>query len=93
MPLNAFAIKVDIVNGRSPHGAVVLGLAMMGRMLRETGDVTALGAILVHEWAHIGQFTLGVSSRDRTVRPTELMADFVAGWYHGFRCAHSCSRP
>lgn len=90
---NAFATNRDIINGRSPHGAVALGIAIMAKMYRETGDITAIGAVLVHEWAHIGQFVANVRSNARTVKPTELMADFVAGWYHGFRCALGCQRP
>ena len=89
---NAFAAKADVISGRSPHGAVALGRGIIRQMLQRTGDITAIGAVLVHEWAHIGQFVAGVRSRERTVAPTELMADFIAGWYHGYRCAHSCQQ-
>ena len=87
---NAFAMSQDIISGRSPHGAVALGVRVIEKTLRETGDITAVGAIMVHEWAHIAQFAAGVRSRGPTVAPTELMADFIAGWFHGFRCAYAC---
>ena len=84
---NAFASAQDIVGWRSPHGAVVLGVNGVNQvMLAGGGDITAALSILVHEWAHIGQFATGIQSRSNTVAPTELMADFIAGWYHGFRC-------
>lgn len=91
---NAFAIKRDLITGQSPHGAVVLGVGMIRKMMGH-GHVSAVGAVLVHEWAHIAQFRYRVQSRTSTVAPTELMADFVAGWYHGFRCTQSqgCTTP
>ena len=87
---NAFASSQDIINGQSPFGAVALGVSIIGQMVGQTNEITSVGAVLVHEWAHIAQFATGVQSRSNTVAPTELMADFIAGWYHGFRCAHAC---
>lgn len=91
---NAFATKQDIVTRQSPHGAVALGVGIIRKMMGH-GHVSAIGAVLVHEWAHIAQFQHGVQSRTSTVAPTELMADFIAGWYHGFRCTQSqgCTTP
>ena len=87
---NAFAIKQDIINGRSPHGAVAMGVRLIQDFLElptlnRYSNSLCIQAALVHEWAHIGQFTYGV--RASRIKHTELMADFMAGWYVGYKDA------
>ena len=48
-------------------------------------NTLCIQAALVHEWAHIAQFNYGV--RGSRVKYTELMADFIAGWYLGYKDA------
>ena len=87
---NAFAISRDIISGRSPHGAVAMGVRLIQEFIQlptpnpRTNDL-CIQAALVHEWAHIGQFAYGV--RASRVKYTELMADFIAGWYLGYKDA------
>lgn len=87
---NAFAIRQDIIAGRSPHGAVAMGVRLIQEFLRlptpnPITNTLCIQAALVHEWAHIAQFNYGV--RASRVKHTELMADFIAGWYLGYKDA------
>ena len=85
---NAFAIRQDIITGRSPHGAVAVGIRLIQDFLtlpalnRFNNDL-CIQAALVHEWAHIGQFVYGVQASH--TKYTELMADFMAGWFIGYK--------
>ena len=85
---NAFAINRDIITGRSPHGAVALGIMLIQDFLSLPAinpyeNTLCIQAVMVHEWAHIAQFNLGV--RASRVKYTELMADFMAGWFVGYK--------
>lgn len=87
---NAFAINRDIISGRSPHGAVALGVRLIQEFLQlatpnPQTNALCIQAALVHEWAHIAQFNYGVQAS--RVKYTELMADFIAGWYLGYKDA------
>ncbi len=90
MSKNAFAIRQDIISGQSPHGAVAMGVRLIQEFLQlptpnpQTNSL-CIQAALVHEWAHIAQFNYGV--RASRVKFTELMADFIAGWYLGYKDA------
>ena len=85
---NAFAIKRDIISGRSPHGAVAMGVRLIQKFLQlstpnpQTNSL-CIQAALVHEWAHIAQFYYGV--RASRTKYMELMSDFIAGWYLGYK--------
>ena len=87
---NAFAINQDIISGRSPHGAVAMGVRLIQEFLQlptpnpQTNSL-CIQAALVHEWAHIAQFNYGV--RASRTKHKELMADFIAGWYLGYKDA------
>jgi uncharacterized membrane protein YgcG len=85
---NAVAFNQDVIDGRSPHGAVALGVQLIQDLLslptaRQGMNPLCIQAVLVHEWAHIAQFNYGV--RAAHVKYKELMADFIAGWYLGYK--------
>ena len=87
---NAFAINQDIISGRSPHGAVAMGVRLIQEFLQlptpnPLTNTLCIQAALVHEWAHIAQFNFRV--RASRTKHTELMADFIAGWYLGYKDA------
>ena len=88
--LNAFASSVDVIYGRSPYGAIALGVNLLRHFMEmdtvnPTHNAAILEAVFVHEWAHIAQFAFGVGSS--RVKYRELMADFMAGWYIGYGMA------
>ena len=83
---NAIALNVDIVSGTSPFGAVLFGVRLLAEQLRKPhpmplDNAWTIAAIMAHEWTHIVQFATGL--RSPRTRNTELMADFMAGWYLG----------
>ena len=87
---NAFAINQDIITGLSPHGAVAMGVRLIQEFLQlptpnPMTNSLCIQAALVHEWAHIAQFNYGVDASQ--TKYTELMADFIAGWYLGYKDA------
>ena len=87
---NAFASSTDVIHGRSPHGAIGLGVNLLGHFMamptvNPSHNAAILEAVFVHEWAHIAQFAYGVHAR--RIKYTELMADFMAGWYIGYGMA------
>ena len=87
---NALAFRRDIISQRSEHGAVAMGVRLIQEFLElptPTPSTNALcvQAALVHEWAHIAQFNFGVQASH--VKFMELMADFIAGWYLGYKDA------
>ena len=87
---NAFAIRQDIISGRSRHGAVAMGVHLIQEFLQlrtpnPYTNALCIQAVLAHEWAHIAQYNFGVRA-SRTVY-AELMADFIAGWYLGYKDA------
>ncbi|WP_070217865.1 hypothetical protein OX462_15485 [Janthinobacterium sp. SUN098] len=44
----------------------------------------AMGGVIAHEWAHVLQFKQGLIFPS-PVTPSELHADFLAGWYMGMK--------
>lgn len=87
---NAFAIKQDIISGRSQHGAIAMGVMLIKDLLElqtlnQQNNALCIQAVLVHEWAHIAQFNYGIQAS--RIKYTELMADFIAGWYLGYKDA------
>lgn len=83
---NAIALNVDVVSGTSPFGAILFGVRLLAEQLRKPHPVPldnawTIAAIMAHEWTHIVQFATG--PRSPRTRNTELMADFMAGWYLG----------
>lgn len=83
---NAIALNVDVVSGTSPFGAILFGVRLLAEQLRKPHPVPldnawTIAAIMAHEWTHIVQFATGL--RSPRTRNTELMADFMAGWYLG----------
>lgn len=85
---NAVAFNKDVIARRSSHGAVALGVQLIQHLLElPTGkqqlNPLCIQAVLVHEWAHIAQFAYDI--RATSVKYTELMADFMAGWYLGYK--------
>ncbi len=92
---NAFALVTDITDvlgrqagyGGSPDGAVIFGKRLADAIWSQQSDsddpytYAAFNAVMAHEYAHIAQFKYGVEFHPLSSKPTELMADFVAGWY------------
>ena len=83
---NAIALNIDVVSGTSPFGAILFGVRLLAEQLRKPHPVPldkawTIAAIMAHEWTHIVQFATEL--RSPRTRNTELMADFMAGWYLG----------
>lgn len=78
---NAMATGETLVGGT--RGTILFGLTLVSRELNTAYGGAALAGIAGHEGAHIYQFANGYQSRlrGRTVKPMELHADFLAGWY------------
>lgn len=88
---NAFAIP----RSTPPKAMVVLGIRMMHLAIGSSAPIEAgqipprfpsatagtVAAILAHEWAHVLQFHRTATTLEPTVRPLELQADYLAGWY------------
>lgn len=86
---NAFA-SPDTLVGSGP-GTVMMGMRLFGQMMaRGDGGVTVIG-ICAHEFGHIHQMFNGyrdkLLARSTTVRPLELHADFLCGYYMALRKA------
>lgn len=86
---NAFASS-DTLVGSGP-GTVMMGMRLFGQMMaRSDGGVTVIG-ICAHEFGHIHQMFNGyrdkLLARSTTVRPLELHADFLCGYYMALRKA------
>ena len=80
---NAFATNEDIIDGKSPVGAVLFGVDLINELwswptLDKEANKISILAVLAHEWAHIAQFHNNFESRE--TKNIELMADFMAGW-------------
>ena len=85
---NAVAFNQDVISRTSRHGAVALGVQLIRNLLslptgRRGMNPLCIQAVLVHEWAHIAQFDQRVQAT--RVKYKELMADFIAGWYLGYK--------
>ena len=87
---NALATTDTFVN--DTRGTVLLGRELVFRELQENrrgwGGI-AISGFLAHEFAHIYQFFSDYRSRlmkgSDTVKPTELHADFLAGYHLGLK--------
>lgn len=71
-------------------GTVLFGQRLLGRLLnnRESPEIS-VAAVCAHEFGHILQFKRGlhkiVDAGQRTVKRSELQADFFAGYFAGIR--------
>ncbi len=78
---NAYATPEPLL-GR-PDGSVLFGISLLAEQLYSHQFWgAAIAGIMAHEWGHIAQFMSGIK------RPTpqmELQADFLAGWYMGYK--------
>jgi hypothetical protein len=86
---NAFAIS-DTLVGNGP-GTVMMGMRFFSQMMaRRDGGMTVIG-ICAHEFGHIHQMFNGyrdkLLARSTTVKPLELHADFLCGYYMAQRKA------
>jgi hypothetical protein len=94
--LGAFATRARCL-GRA-DGSIFIGRARFHRTmgLLEHPDV-ALTAICAHEFAHVLQFKLNLNSslsrNQRTVKRSELHADFLAGFFAGQRKRERAAYP
>ena len=85
---NAYATKLVRLNGAD--GTVLFGQGFLRHLMRgkESPDV-AVTAVCAHEFGHILQFKHNLATRvrngDKTVKRTELQADFFAGYFAGLR--------
>jgi hypothetical protein len=81
---NAFAMSAKKL--ANPDGTVLLGLRCLKAALaqREHPDV-AVTSICAHEFGHIVQYKrrLNLNAGQKTVKRSELHADFLAGFYAG----------
>lgn len=78
---NAYATTQTHVAGT--WGTVLFGLTLLGRELQTDYGGAAIAGIAAHEGAHIFQYANNLSAKLRaaTAQPTELHADFLAGYY------------
>lgn len=85
---NALATKDTLVEGT--WGTVLMGMTLFRRRLAEGHDdgMTVI-AVCAHEFGHIHQMRAGYHAQlarlDRTTKPIELHADFLAGYFLGLR--------
>ena len=84
----AFAVS-ETLAGNGP-GTVLMGMRLFGQLMARVrdGGVTVI-SVCAHEFGHVYQTQSGYMDRlaelDRTDRPIELHADFLAGYYLGLR--------
>ena len=86
---NAFASSETLV-GNGP-GTVLMGMRLFGQLMaRRDGGIAVIG-VCAHEFAHIHQMSSGyrgrLASLHATVKPLELHADFLCGYYMARRKA------
>jgi hypothetical protein len=87
---NAVAVPVSVRQSRNPDGTVLFGRQLLQELLKsiEHPEV-AVTAVCAHEWGHIVQFKRKLRERllynSPTVKPLELHADFLAGYFAGLR--------
>ena len=85
---NAYATRTSRL--QKADGTVLFGQRLLKRLLAtpESPDA-AVAAVCAHEFGHILQFKLGlhrqVNEGQRTVKRSELQADFFAGYFAGIR--------
>ena len=85
---NAFATGQTLLS--EGHGTVLMGMHLFGqRMAKDRDAGMTVIAICAHEFGHIHQIQNGyhgaLAKLDATVKPLELHADFLAGFYLGNR--------
>jgi len=85
---NAFATNRTLLD--DGQHTVLMGKRLFAEQMRQDNDLgTTVIAICAHEFGHIYQMTYGEHARlaemDATVRPLELHADFLAGYYLNLR--------
>ena len=80
---NAYA-SPRIRAGRT-DGTVLFGLGLLRDKLNEQAGGSRVAAVCAHEFSHVVQFKHNIQSRIRngqpTVKPIELHADFLAGYF------------
>ena len=79
--LNAFAESTTFLPGT--EGTVFMGKGFFNRYMQLDDNGVTMIAVCAHEFGHIRQMKTGVTELlrplDKTVRPVELHADFLAG--------------
>lgn len=84
---NAFATPEAMYPGTD--GTVAFGLRLVADEGLTSGEfvswTTALVGIMAHEWAHILSFEHGLLGSPS--KQMELLADYLAGWYIGWKVA------
>ncbi|MGH6814498.1 MAG: metalloprotease [Hyphomicrobiaceae bacterium] len=84
------AVAMPWVRMQNPDGTVLFGKNLLAsfRALPEHPEV-AVTAVCAHEWGHILQYKRNLQERlcrnSTTVKPMELHADFLAGYFAGMR--------
>jgi hypothetical protein len=86
---NAFASSETLV-GNGP-GTVLMGMRLFSHLMARRDNGIAVIGVCAHEFAHIHQMSGGyrgrLASLHATVKPVELHADFLAGYYMARRKA------
>jgi hypothetical protein len=88
--INAVAVRETLL-GNGP-GTVLMGMHLFGQLMARVrdGGITVI-AVCAHEFGHIYQLQAGyereLAALDKTNRPFELHADFLAGYYLALRKA------
>ncbi len=78
---NAFATPERLLG--SGDGTVIFGVTLIREQIAtRLWWGAALAGIMAHEWGHIAQFQDGSFSPGKS---SELHADYLAGWYMGFK--------
>jgi len=86
---NAYAISETLV-GNGP-GTVLMGMRLFGQLMARRDSGIAVIGVCAHEFAHIHQMSNSyrgrLASLHATVKPIELHADFLCGYYMARRKA------
>lgn len=85
---NAYATDETTVAGT--WGTVLYGMTLFRQLVEGYADEgMAVMMIAAHEFGHIAQYATGAAQQlqwgSYTVKPVELHADWLAGWYLGMR--------
>lgn len=86
--LNAFAVRETLLD--NGPGTVLMGMHLFGRLMARVldGGITVI-SVCAHEFGHIHQMQAGyedeLKALDKTGKPLELHADFLAGYYLSLR--------
>ena len=85
---NAFAVPETLLD--NGPGTVMMGMHLFGKLMARVrdGGITVI-AVCAHEFGHIHQMQAGyedeLKALDKTGKPLELHADFLAGYYLSLR--------